>query len=279
MEVNQIMSCKIIAEIGINHNGSIKIAKELIDIATIAGCDYVKFQKRDLDLCIPEKQKNVLRKTPWGEMKYIDYKRKIEFEKEEYDILSEYCLNKKIGMFFSVWDLNSLNFLKSYSDLIKIPSAHLTNNSLLKAARKNASKLMISTGMATEEEVQNAIKISEPDIIMHTNSAYPSKVEDLNLRYISRLIKNNENIEIGYSGHEYGLVTTFAAVAMGARWVERHITIDRALWGTDQLASIEPIGLIKLVKGIKDIEKSLGSDGPRTMSEIEMNKRETLSHK
>tara|TARA_Y100000739_G_scaffold221823_1_gene222723 strand:- start:1045 stop:1866 length:822 start_codon:yes stop_codon:yes gene_type:complete len=273
------MSCKIIAEIGINHNGSIEIAKNLIDVATIAGCDYVKFQKRDLELCIPEKQKNVLRKTPWGEMKYIDYKKKIEFEKDEYDILSEYCKKKGIGMFFSVWDLNSLDFSKNYCDLIKVPSAHLTNTNLLSASRKKSDTLMISTGMATEAEVQNAIDESKPDIIMHTNSAYPSKIEELNLNYIHRLIRNNNNIEVGYSGHEYGLVTTFAAVAMGAKWIERHITLDRTLWGSDQLASIEPIGLLKLVKGIKDIEKSFGSDGPRIMTETENEKRGTLSHK
>jgi N-acetylneuraminate synthase len=272
-------SVKIIAEIGINHNGDIDIAKKLIDIAVVAGCDYAKFQKRTPDICVPEPQKNKMRSTPWGEVKYIDYKKKIEFEKQEYDELYDYIKDKPIEIFASAWDQPSIDFMSEYTDITKIGSALITDLGLCKYARDNSETLIISTGMSTEEEIEACISACNPDVVMHTNSSYPSKIEELNLSYIRYLKEKYSNKEVGYSGHEFGLVTTFAAVAMGASWVERHITLDRSMWGSDQVASVEPIGLIKLVKGIRDIEKSIGPGGPRKVLGSEMDKRKSLRGK
>lgn len=266
---------KIIAEIGINHNGSVDLAKRLIDAAALAGCDYVKFQKRNPDVCVPEEQKSKLRKTPWGEMKYIDYKKKIEFEKEEYDQVFKYCEEKEIGCFASVWDEDSVRFMKQYGDITKIPSALITNLDLCTSSRKEFDKLLISTGMSEEQEIVDCMNACKPDVVMHTNSTYPAPVEELNLNYIHWL-KQNWNAEIGYSGHEYGLVTTFAAVAMGCTWVERHLTLDRTMWGSDHLASVEPQGMMKLVKGIRDIDRAMGDGGPRTCLGGELDKRKSL---
>ncbi len=270
---------KIIAEIGINHNGDINIAKKLIDVALIAGCDYVKFQKRSPDICVPEAQKNKKRDTPWGVMKYIDYKKKIEFEKEEYDKLYDYIKDKPIELFSSVWDKPSVDFMSRYTSITKIGSALITDLDLCKYARDNAEILIISTGMSTEEEIETCINICNPDVIMHTNSSYPSKIDELNLSYIQYLKNKYPDKEIGYSGHEYGLVTTFASVALGSSWIERHITLDRTMWGSDQLASVEPIGLMKLVKGIRDIDKSIGVAAPRKVLGSELSKRKSLRGK
>ena len=271
---------KVIAEIGINHNGSLETTKKLIDVAAIAGCHYVKFQKRTPDICVPDHQRDVLRQTPWGEMKYIDYKKKIEFEKEEFDEIDAYCKSKGIKWFASVWDIPSVNFCSQYEEsIMKIPSALITDLGLCKSARDNCKTLIISTGMSTEAEIEKCVDICNPDIIMHTNSSYPSKVEELNLCYINHLKNKYPGKEIGYSGHEYGLVTTFAAVAIGAEWVERHITLDRTMWGSDQLASVEPIGLMKLTKGIQDVRKSLGTSGPREVLGSELSKRKSLRGK
>ena len=271
------MTVKIIAEIGINHNGEMELTKKLIDAASLAGCDYVKFQKRTPDLCVPEQQKNKIRKTPWGEMKYIDYKHKIEFEKEQYDKIDEYCREKKIKWFASVWDLPSVDFCSQYPEsTMKIPSALITDLELCRYARSKCKTLIISTGMSTEKEIINCVKECNPDVIMHTNSSYPSKIDELNLSYINYLKTNHPKKDIGYSGHEYGLITTFATVAMGVKWIERHITIDRTMWGSDQLSSVEPSGLMKLVKGVRDIESSIGSGGPREVIGSELDKRKSL---
>jgi len=268
---------KIIAEIGINHNGSIEIAKKLIDVAAVAGCEYVKFQKRTPLLCVPEHQRDKMRETPWGKMKYIDYKKKIEFEEKEFDIINRYCKRQGIQWFASVWDIPSVDFCSRYSGApMKIPSALITDLELCRYAREKCKTLIISTGMSTEEEIERCIEVCNPDVIMHTNSSYPSKIEDLNLSYIHHLKEKYQDKEIGYSGHEYGLVTTFAAVAMGASWVERHITLDRMMWGSDQVASVEPIGLMKLTKGIRDIERSFGHSGPRRVLGEELEKRKSL---
>lgn len=255
---------KIIAEIGINHNGDIEIAKQLIMVAKAAGCNYVKFQKRNLDVCVPEDQKNKIRQTPWGEMTYIEYKWKIEFNLEEYIQIDEFCAQIGIKWFVSVWDKDSVDFMeyfnvkgKSYDGTMKIPSALITNLDLCLHAKMNSKKLIISTGMSTEKEIIDCIKICKPNVIMHTNSTYPSPVEELNLNYIHWLKCWHPGVDIGYSGHEYGLVTTFATIPMGVTWIERHITLDRNMWGSDHSASIEPSGLFKLVKGIRDIEKAL----------------------
>ena len=270
---------KIIAEIGINHNGSLDTTKKLIDAACVAGCSYVKFQKREPEICVPEAQKNKIRETPWGRMSYIEYKHKVEFGKKEYDEIFSYCEEKGIGCFASVWDEESVEFMRSYTDITKIPSALITNKDLCIAARRKNNLLIISTGMSIEKEIENCVSSCKPDVIMHTNSNYPSKIEELNLNYILWLKNKYSDKEIGYSGHEFGLVTTHATVPLGVTWIERHITLDRTMWGSDQMASVEPHGLIKLVKGIRNIEKSLGAGGPRILLESEMKKRESLRGK
>ena len=267
---------KIIAEIGINHNGDLEVAKKLIDAAVLAGCDYVKFQKRTPDLCVPEHQKNKIRSTPWGDITYINYKHKIEFGQDEYEQIGAYCDSKGIKWFASVWDVPSSKFMSRLTDVSKIPSALITDLDLCKQARNDFKTLIISTGMSEEEEISKCINSCNPDVVMHTNSTYPSPVDELNLSYINWLRAKYPAIDLGYSGHEYGLVTTFAAVAMGCQWVERHITLDRTMWGSDHLASVEPQGLIKLVKGIRDIDKAMGDGGPRVCLGSEASKRESL---
>lgn len=275
------MGVKIVAEIGINHNGDINIAKQLMMIAKAAGCDYVKFQKRTPELCVPDNQKNVMKSTPWGEMTYLDYKKKIEFGEEEYakiEYYAKYVLD--IGVFASVWDKPSADFMRQFQiigNIAKIPSALITDLELVKYVREKFPTMIISTGMSTEREIGRAIEAGRPDVIMHTNSEYPAPVEHLNLRYLEWLKQWHPNVEIGYSGHEYGIVTTFAAVALGATWVERHITLDHTMWGSDQSSSIEPNGLFKLVKGIRDIEKAMQYEPQaRILFEDENKKRQTL---
>jgi N-acetylneuraminate synthase len=272
------MKTKIISEIGINHNGSVDMAKKLIDASIVAGCDYAKFQKRNPDVCVPEPQKMKMRSTPWGEMTYIDYKWKIEFGREEYAELFRYVEDKPIEIFASVWDKDSVDFMSEFTDIMKIGSASITDTDLCKYAREKSKILIISTGMSTEDEIKTCVESCRPDVIMHTNSTYPSPIDELNLSYIDWLKSNycGNGEEIGYSGHEFGLATTFAAVAMGCSWVERHFTLSRELWGSDQKSSVEPVGMIKLVKGIRDIEKAMGSGGPRTCLSGELSKRESL---
>lgn len=274
-----MMSVKIIAEIGINHNGDLDVAKKLIDIASIAGCDFVKFQKRNPELCVPEEQKDKIKVTPWGKMTYLEYKNRIEFGKKEYDQINDYCHKKKIKWFASVWDTDSVDFMVQYTDITKIPSAHIVNADLLKKAREKNRFLMVSTGMSTDLEIESAIKIGDPDLIFHTNSTYPCPVDELNLYYIKTLKEKYPSKIIGYSGHEFGLITSFTAVALGAEYIERHITLDRTMWGTDQMASVEPGGVLKLVKGIKDIEKSFGKGGTRIVTNGEIEKLKTLRGK
>lgn len=254
-------STYIIAEIGINHNGSIDVAKKLIDIAAVAGCDAVKFQKRNPDVCVPEHQKNVIRETPWGTMTYLEYKHKIEFGKEEYDVIDSYCKEKGISWSASPWDLDSLNFLNQYDiPFIKIPSAMLTNDELIEATVNTGKKVILSVGMSTEEEISHAVNIlqkSNDFALLHCNSTYPAPINELNLSAIQTL-KKKYNCEVGYSGHEFRLGTTVASIYLGATIIERHITLDRTMWGTDHMSSVEPQGLIKLVKGIRELEEAYG---------------------
>lgn len=272
---------KIIAEIGINHNGDLNIAKKIIDVCHRFGCDFVKFQKRTPDICVPDEQKNKMRKTPWGEIKYIDYKKKIEFEKKEYDEINTYCRKLGIRWFTSVWDKNSVDFMKQYPQpdgklLMKIPSAKITDLELCKYARQNCDILQISTGMSNEEQIEECVAVCNPDIIFHTNSTYPCPIEEINLSRISYMKNKWPNKEIGYSGHEYPLPTTYGAAALGATWIERHVTIDRNMWGSDQSSSVEPNGVYKLVKGVRAIEKSLGKAGPRVLYPGEVAKLKSL---
>lgn len=269
---------KIIAEIGINHNGSIDECKKMMMLSKVSGCDYAKIQKRNPDVCVPEKQKTVMRKTPWGEMTYLEYKHKLEFSEDQIKELCDYAKEIGIEFFASVWDLDSVKVMAKYTKIVKLGSPVINDLELLKATREAFDYVIMSTGMSTEEEIEKAVEVAKPDVIMHTNSTYPCPSEDLNLRYIEHLnTKYGEKSEIGYSGHEYGLVTTFAAVAIGATWVERHITMDRDAFGSDQKASIEPSGVFKLVKGIRAIEDATQyPPGPRVQFKGENFKKETL---
>ena len=271
----------IIAEIGINHNGDMSIAKKLIDIAKVAGCDVVKFQKRNPDVCVPEHQKTIMRDTPWGRMTYLDYKYKVEFNQNQYDEIDIYCKEKDIKWSASPWDLDSLDFLNQYDiPFIKIPSALLTDLELIKESVKTGKKIIISTGMSTIEEIDSAVntikKVNAEAqyAILHCNSTYPAPNDELNLNCIKTL-KDKYKCEVGYSGHEFGLTTTIASVCLGATIIERHITLDRTMWGTDQMCSVEPQGLIKLVRGIKELNKALG-DGEKIVTETEKPIREKL---
>jgi|TARA_E500000331_G_scaffold347433_1_gene387634 N-acetylneuraminate synthase len=273
------MSTYIIAEIGINHNGSLEIAKKLIDIAAVAGCNAVKFQKRNPDVCVPDHQKNIPRDTPWGTMSYIDYKYRMEFGKEEYDEINEYCKSKNIEWSASPWDMDSLDFLLQYDiPFLKIPSAMITNEELMRASAKSGKEVIFSTGMSTLEETDQAVewmREEEADFsLLHCNSTYPAPLEDLNLRCIETL-RERYNCEVGYSGHEFRLGTTVASVYLGATIIERHITLDRTMWGSDHLASVEPQGLIKLVKGIRELEIALG-DGHKRVTDGELPVRKKL---
>lgn len=281
-------SVYIIAEIGINHNGDLNMAKRLIDVAVMSGCDSVKFQKRNPDVCVPEHQKSVMKDTPWGQMTYLDYKYKVEFGKDEYDEIDRYCKEKGIKWSASPWDMDSLDFLMKYDiPYIKIPSAMLTNDELLSAAKDTGKKVILSTGMSTFEEIESAVvllktgrkamRFDKPGnnnfALLHCNSQYPAPLEELNLSAIKTL-KEKFFCEVGYSGHEFRLGTSVAAVYLGATIIERHVTLDRTMWGTDQLCSVEPQGLIKLVKGIRELEICYG-DGELNCSpgELKMAKK------
>ena len=269
---------KIISEIGINHNGSIDECKKLINLSKIAGADYVKIQKRNPDVCVPENQKSKRKSTPWGEMSYLEYKWKIEFNEDQIKELCEYSKSIGIEFFASVWDIDSVHLMAKYTKIGKLGSASITDLQLCKAARDAFELLIISTGMSTEEEIENCINACNPDVILHTNSTYPCPIEDLNLRYIEHLKNKWTSKEIGYSGHEYGLITTFAAVGMGVDGLERHICLSHSDWGSDQSSSIEIVpGLFKLVKGVRDIEKAMKYDeGPRILFDNELKKKDTL---
>lgn len=268
----------VIGEIGINHNGSMEICKQLIDGAVFAGCDAVKFQKRTPELCVPKDQWNIERDTPWGRMTYIDYKKKTEFGVEEYGEIASYCNQRGIDWFVSCWDEPSVDVIEQLNPPVyKAASASLTDIPLLKKMKSTGKPLMISTGMSTAEEIVEAVKAIGTDnlLIAHSTSAYPCKVEELNLRMIATLQKQFPMNPIGYSGHEVGLATTLAAVALGATFVERHITLDRTMWGTDQAASVEIMGLHKLIRDIRDIERSLG-DGVKKVYDSEKGARTRL---
>lgn len=269
----------IIAEIGINHNGSLETAKKLIDVAAVAGCDAVKFQKRNPDVCVPEHQKTVMRDTPWGRMTYLEYKYKVEFEKQEYDEIDRYCKERGISWSASPWDLDSLEFLSQYDlPFLKMPSAMMTNEPLMRAAAKTGKRVIFSSGMSTLEETDKAVEWMREEsadfALLHCNSAYPAPISDLNLSCIKTL-KERYNCEVGYSGHEFRLGTTVASIYLGATILERHITLDRSMWGSDHLSSVEPQGLIKLVSGVRELESAFG-DGVKKVTEGELPSRKKL---
>ena len=266
----------IIAEIGINHNGDVAIAKRLIDVAIAAGCDAVKFQKRTPVICVPPDQAKTVRETPWGAMTYLEYKERIEFGEKEYSEIDSYCRLKNIMWFASPWDVPSVEFLSGFkTPIFKIASACLTDDELLSAVRKTGEPVIMSTGMSTLEEIDHAVSLLDRTrlILGQATSTYPCKPEELNLRAIQSL-RERYGIPVGYSGHETGLQTTVAAVALGAVFVERHITLDRAMWGTDHAASVEPGGLERLVRDIRSVELALG-DGEKVLfpSEVSVKKK------
>jgi N-acetylneuraminate synthase len=276
----------IIAEIGINHQGDMSIAKRLIDIAAAAGCDAVKFQKRNPDVCVPEEQKSKPRSWGGEQMTYLEYKHKIEFGKEEYDEIDSYCKQQGIAWSASPWDLDSLEFLQQYDiPFIKLPSAMLTNDELLTQCVEKFNKVIFSTGMSTEEEIDHAVDVlrsakavynkSEKIGLLHCNSSYPAPISELNLSAIKTLAKKYEDFDIGYSGHEMTIGTTVASVLLGASIVERHITLDRNMEGSDHSASVTPWGLFKLVSGIKELESAYGN-GKIEVTETELPVRKKL---
>jgi N-acetylneuraminate synthase len=261
----------IIAEIGINHNGDIEIAKRIIDAAVHAGADAVKFQKRTPEVATPPEQQKQMRETPWGYISYLDYRYKVEFSEEQYREIDRYCKEKKIDWMVSVWDEPSVDFMEKFdTPAYKVPSASLTDHNLLKHVRKTGKPVIISTGMSTMEQIHKGVNAVGEDnlVIMHCTSTYPCEPEELNLKMIETLRKEFPNNPIGYSGHEVGLVPSAVAIAFGATSIERHITLDRAMWGSDQAASVEPSGFERLVKYIRVTEASLG-DGVKKVYESE----------
>lgn len=263
--------CFIIAEIGINHNGDINLAKRLISVAVAAGCDAVKFQKRTPELCVPIAQRNTMRETPWGYISYMDYREKVEFGLPEYKNIDAYCRETGILWFASCWDSPSLDFIQQFDvPCYKVASATLTNDSLLKHTRKTGKPMLLSTGMSEISDIDQAVSIigSEDLVLLHTVSTYPAEYEELNLRAILTL-KERYKVPVGYSGHETGIASSVAAVALGACVIERHITIDRAMWGSDQAASMEPNGITRLVRDIRLVERSMGT-GEKKVIEREL---------
>lgn len=274
--------CYIIAEIGINHNGSLDIAKQLVDEGANAKADAVKFQKRTPELCVPLDQWEIQRDTPWGRMSYIDYKRKTEFGNLEYSAIDQHAKQRGIDWFASPWDVESVTFLEHFSPVLyKLASASLTDLELIEKILHTGRPLMISTGMSTVKEITDTVAFIKnfdenyPLMIAHSTSAYPCKPEELNLSMIRTLGEMFPDTPIGYSGHETGLATTVAAVALGATFVERHFTLDRAMWGSDHAASVEPQGLARLVKDIRDVEIACG-DGIKKVYEAEISQMKKL---
>jgi len=261
----------IVGEIGINHNGDMRIAKQLIDIAAETGFNAVKFQKRTPELCVPKDQWNIERDTPWGVMKYIDYRHKVEFNEVEYQEISDYCDSKNIDWFASPWDEKAVDFLEDFNTLCyKIASASITDIPLLNKIHSSGRPVIMSSGMSTMEEIRTAVQTLGQDnlLICHSTSSYPCVPSELNLNMIKTL-GAEFNVPIGYSGHETGLSTTVAAAVLGASLIERHITVDRAMWGSDQSASVEPQGMARLVRDIRTVESALG-DGLKKVYDSEL---------
>jgi len=261
--------CFIVAEIGINHNGDVNIAKKLIDVAAFAGCDAVKFQKRTIDVVYTAEELAKPRENPFGATNG-DLKRGLEFGLKEYKEIDRYCKTKKIMWFASCWDEASVDFIDKFNvPCYKIASASLTDDELLKYTRAKGKPIILSCGMSTMKQVDHAIKVlgKKDLIILHTCSTYPSDYKELNLNVIPAL-RNRYKVPIGYSGHETGIPSSSAAVALGACVVERHITLDRSMWGSDQAASLGPNGVIKLTRDIRLVEMSLG-DGVKQVYESE----------
>ena len=268
----------IVAEIGINHNGNVDIAKKLIDVAVEAGCDAVKFQKRTIDKVYTQEYLDGPRESPWGTTQR-EQKEGLEFGKAEYDEIDQYCKSRGIEWFASAWDVDSQIFLRKYNlNYNKIASAMLVRDDILETVASEGKYTFIATGMSTLDEIDHAVKIFEnhncPYELMHCNSTYPMPLEDANLKMIQTL-RERYKCNVGYSGHEAGYLVSECAVALGATSIERHITLDRNMYGSDQEASIEPNELKELVKNIRDVEKMLGT-GEKILSEAEIKVKKKL---
>lgn len=251
----------VIAEIGLNHNGSVDLAKQLIDVAADAGANAVKFQKRTPEICTPEHMRDVPRETPWGTMSYLEYRHRVEFGREEYIEIGDHAVMRGLEWFASPWDVPSVEFLEDLGVVAhKVASASVTDIELLQALRATGKPVILSTGMSTMEEIDRAVETlgTENLVLMHATSTYPMEPEEANLRMIPVLRDRFPGVPVGYSGHERGLQISLAAVAVGAVAVERHITLDRTMWGSDHAASLEPGGLATLVRDIRIIEAARG---------------------
>jgi N-acetylneuraminate synthase len=271
----------VVAEIGLNHNGDISIAKKLIDVAKEAGCDAVKFQKRTPELCVPPHQREVPRETPWGVMSYMEYRRRIEFGKPEYDEINAYCKSLNMSWFASVWDIPSIQFMRGYNPpYYKIPSALLVHQELLIMTAAEMKMTFLSVGMSDYSEIDRAVRIFKksgcPFILMHAVSEYPAADNILNLQQLT-VLRERYKVIVGYSGHEMTTLPCMVAVTMGAAAIERHITLDRTMWGTDQASSLEPRELREMVKAIKAIPSIVG-DGERVVTEREKENAKRLRY-
>ena len=250
----------IVGEIGINHNGQLEIAKSLIEIAVDAGCDAVKFQKRTPEVCVPINQRDQIRSTPWGDMSYLDYRHRLEFDYHEYAEIDEFCKRLNIAWFASCWDIDSVDFIEQFEPpCYKIASACLTDDDMLRFTVNLGRPIVLSTGMSQMKQIRHAVGLCNKNnlLIAHTTSTYPCNADEVNLRMLDTLA-SEFGCPIGYSGHEVGLQISIASVAKGACFLERHITLDRTMWGTDQAASVEPDGLKRLVRDVRTVEAAMG---------------------
>jgi N-acetylneuraminate synthase len=267
----------VVAEVGINHNGSVELARQLVDVAVEAGCDAVKFQKRTPELCVPPDQRDLPRDTPWGPITYLEYRHRLELGDDDYTEIDRYCSARGIPWFASCWDPPSVDFMERFAPPChKVASASLTDHEVLDRVAATERPVILSTGMSTMDEIRDAIAALPRDrlVLAHSTSTYPCGPDELNLRAIATL-REEFGCPVGYSGHEVGLQTTVAAVALGACLVERHVTLDRAMWGTDQAASVEPQGMVRLVRDIRVVEAALG-DGVKRVHPSELPTRTRL---
>jgi N-acetylneuraminate synthase len=262
----------VIAEIGLNHNGDVDLAKRLIDVAADAGADAVKFQKRTPEIATPSHMRDIPRETPWGTMSYLEYRYRVEFDRDQYIEISDHAMLRGLEWFASPWDEPSVAFLEDLGvHAHKVASASLTDHALLRTLRDTGKTVILSTGMSTIDEIDDAVEVigTERLLLMHATSTYPMEPGEANLRMIPALRDRFPGVPVGYSGHERGLQISLAAVALGAVAVERHITLDRTMWGSDHAASLEPTGLQHLVRDIRVIESALG-DGVKRVYESEL---------
>jgi len=271
----------LVAEIGINHNGSLQVAFELIRIAKEAGFDYVKFQKRCPDICVPEHQKNIIKETIWGNMLYVDYKEKIEFDLYDYEQINKFCEKIGIKWFTSVWDMESAcDIYMVNNTIVKIPSAKINDVQLLEYCREYFDNVIISTGMSNEADIQKAVAISRPDVIMHSVAVYPTPVEMTRIGYVKWLVENYRDKglckQVGYSGHDKDIGVAIVAILLGAEWIEKHITLSNYMFGSDQKISLEPKEMFEFVEVVRRLEKVLEGNEPREILNGEVAKLEQL---